>query len=229
MAKKPKDDSKPGRIKQLLTVAKVVHKANPKALPIVALIGIATIVVVVVIGWFAGSLLFSIPLAILAGVAVAMIVFGRYAQSAQYKMLDGQPGAALAILESMRGDWTVERAVTANRNMDVVHRVVGRRGVILVGEGEPSRLSGLLAAEKKRVSRVLYDVTIYDVQVGDHEGQVPIRKLQSHITKLPSNMSKAQVAEVNYRLKALPASMQAPKGPIPKGVKMPKGPKPRAK
>ena len=51
--------------------------------------------------------------------------------------------------------------------MDVVHRAVGKPGVVLVGEGSPNRLPSLLAAEKKRVSRVAFDVPIYDLQVGD--------------------------------------------------------------
>lgn len=229
MAKQPKDDSQPGRIKQMRMVAQIVHRDNPKALPLTALAAVAAIAVVLVIGFVVGSTLFTVPLAILVGVAVAMFLFGRFAQTAQYRMLEGQTGASLAILENMRGNWTVNRAVAANRNMDVVHRVIGRPGVVLVGEGDPNRLGTLLAAEKKRVARVLYDVTVYDVQVGDGEGQVPIRKLQNHIMKLPSNMSKTQISEINYRLKALPASLQMPKGPMPKGAKMPKAPKPKMK
>jgi len=59
--------------------------------------------------------------------------------------------------------------------MDVVHRAVGRAGVVLVGEGSPNRLPGLLAAEKKRVARVAFDVPIQDYQVGDGPGQIPLR------------------------------------------------------
>ena len=229
MAKKPKDDSQPGRIKQMFMVAKIVHRDDPKALPLTALAAVVAIAIVIVIGAVMHSLLFTVPLAILVGVAVGMFLFGRFAQRAQYRMLQGQPGAALAILENLRGNWTVNRAVAANRNMDIVHRVIGRPGVVLVGEGDPHGLSTLLAAEKRRVSRVLYDVTIYDVQVGESKDQVPISKLQNHVMKLPSNMSKSQISEVNYRLKALPAGMQMPKGPMPKGAKMPKAPKPRMK
>ena len=145
----------------------------------------------------------------------AMIAFGRFAQSAQYSTIAGQPGAAAAILQSMRGNWTVTPAIAANQNMDVVHRTVGRPGVVLVGEGSPTRLPSLLAAEKKRVSRVALDVPIYDLQVGDEEGQIPIRKLQRHIMKLPRNLKGPAVADLNYRLKALPQSLQMPKGPMP--------------
>ena len=128
-----------GRIKQIRMVAGIVRKANPKALPIVIGTGIGIIAIVVVIAVLIG-LYFLIPLGVLGGIAAAMILFGRFAQSAQYAAIAGQPGAAAAILQSMRGNWTVTPAIAANRNMDVVHRAVGKPGVILVGEGSPNRL-----------------------------------------------------------------------------------------
>jgi hypothetical protein len=109
----------------------------------------------------------------------------------------------------------------------VVHRAVGRAGVVLVGEGSPTRLPSLLAAEKKRVARVAYDIPIYDIQVGEGEGQIPIRKLQRHIMKLPRNLRSSAVSDLNYRLKALPQSLQAPKGPMPRTGRQPKMPRPR--
>jgi Domain of unknown function (DUF4191) len=221
------DAATPGRLKQIVMVAGIVRKANPKALPIVIGTGIGIIAIAVVIGIFTGMVAILTPLGVLLGVAGAMILFGRFAQSAQYATIAGQPGAAAAILQSMRGNWTVTPAIAANRNMDVVHRTVGRPGVILVGEGSPNRLPSLLAAEKKRVSRVAYDVPIYDIQVGDEEGQISIRKLQRHIMKLPRNLKGPAVADLNYRLKALPQSLQMPKGPVPKNARMPKAPRPK--
>ena len=172
---------------------------------------------------------FLIPLGVLVALGGAMVLFGRFAQSAQYSAVEGQPGAAAAILQSMRGNWTVTPAVSANRNMDVVHRAVGRPGVVLVGEGAPTRLGSLLAAEKKRISRVSYDTPIYDIQVGNEEGQVSIRKLQRKIMRLPRNLKPPEVSELNYRLKALPQSLQAPKGPMPRSGRMPKPPRPRTR
>jgi hypothetical protein len=225
--RKAADPTSMGRIKQIRMVAGIIRKANPKALPIVIGTGIGIIAIVVVIAVLTG-LYFLIPLGLLGGIAAAMILFGRYAQSAQYSALAGQPGAAAAILQSMRGSWTVTPAIAANRNMDVVHRTVGKPGVILVGEGSPSRLPGLLAAEKKRVARITFDeLPIYTIQVGDEEGQIPIRKLQRHLMKLPRNLKGPAVADLNYRLKALPQSLQMPKGPMPKTGRMPKAPRPK--
>jgi hypothetical protein len=208
-------------------VAGIVHKENPKALPIVALTGIGVIALFVILGLVLNLAAFLIPVGVLIALSAAMIVFGRFAQSAQYSAIAGQPGAAAAILQSMRGNWTVTPAISANRNMDVVHRSVGRPGVVLIGEGSPSRLPSMLAAEKKRIARVAYDVPIYDIQVGDEAGQVPIRKLQRHIMKLPRNLKTDAVIDLNNRLKALPQSLQMPKGPLPKTGRMPKAPKPK--
>ena len=236
MANKPagaanrKGDADPtaaGRIKQIRMVAGIIRKSNPRALPLVALAGVGVLAVFVIVGLFTGLLGLLIPLGLLLGLTVAMVLFGRYAQSAQYKAVEGQPGAAAAIMQSMRGGWTVTPAVSANRNMDVVHRAVGKPGVVLVGEGSPNRLPSLLAAEKKRVSRVAFDVPIYDLQVGDEEGQIPIRKLQRKLMRLPRNLKGPAVADLNYRLKALPQSLQAPKGPMPRTGRMPKPPRPR--
>ncbi|HEY1343432.1 MAG TPA: DUF4191 domain-containing protein [Streptosporangiaceae bacterium] len=236
MANKPraaanrKDGTDPataGRIKQIRMVAGIIRKSDPRALPIVALTGIGVIAVFVIVGLVTGLVGLLTPLGVAFGLMAAMIIFGRYAQSAQYKAVEGQPGAAAAIMQSMRGNWTVTPAVSANRSMDVVHRAVGRPGVVLVGEGSPNRLASLLAAEKKRVSRVAFDVPIYDLQVGDEEGQIPIRKLQRKLMRLPRNLKGPAVADLNFRLKALPQSLQAPKGPMPRTGRMPKPPRPR--
>jgi uncharacterized protein DUF4191 len=221
------DPAAAGRIKQIRMVAGIIRKTNPRALPLVALAGIGVIAVFVLVGIFTSLLALLIPLGVLSGLMVAMILFGRFAQSAQYAAVEGQPGAAAAIMQSMRGGWTVTPAVAANRNMDVVHRAVGKPGVVLVGEGSPNRLGSLLAAEKKRVSRVAYDVPIYDLQVGDEEGQIPVRKLQRKLMRLPRNLKGPAVADLNFRLKALPQSLQAPKGPMPRGGRMPKPPRPK--
>lgn len=219
----------PGRFQQLRMIVRILRQADPKALPIIIASALGTLALFVVIGLIFGGLWFFIPLGLMLAVLVGMVVFGQLAQRAQFRMIAGQPGAAAAVLKSMRGNWTVTEAVNGNRNLDMVHRVVGRPGVILVSEGPPSRVRPLLGAEKKRVARAAQQVPIYDVQTGTEEGQIPIEKLQRHLMKLPRNLTKPQVAELNDRLRALPQKMQMPKGPIPRGVRMPKIPKPKTR
>ena len=223
------DPAKAGRLKQIRMVASLVNQQNRKALPIIAGSAVGIIIVFVVIGLLTGTAGFLIPLGVLLGLLAAIILFGRFAQRAQYSAIEGQPGAAAAILQSMRGNWTVTPAVTANRNMDVVHRAVGRPGVVLVGEGAPSRLTGLLAAEKKKTARVAHDVPIFEFQVGDGEGQIPVSQLQRKVMRLPRNLRPAAVSDLNYRLKALQPSLQMPKGPLPKGARQPKMPRPKVR
>jgi hypothetical protein len=224
-----KTGDEPGRIRQIRMVAGIIRKTNPRALPLLAAAGLGVLAVFVVVGLIIGQLALLIPLGVLLGFLTAMILFGRFAQSAQFAAIEGQPGAAAAILQSMRGNWTVTPAIAANRNMDVVHRAVGAPGVVLVGEGSPNGLASLLAAEKKRVSRVAYEVPIYDIQVGDLPSQLDIKKLQRHIMKLPRNLKGPAIADLNFRLKALPQQMQMPKGPVPRGARMPKAPRPKTR
>jgi hypothetical protein len=210
-------------------VAGLINKSNPKAMPITIGSGLGVLAVLVVVGLLTGLAAFLIPLGVLLGLLVALILFGRYSQAAQFSAIEGQPGAAAAVLQNMRGNWTVTPGIAGNRSMDIVHRAVGRPGVILIGEGSPNRLASLLAAEKKRVARVAYEVPIYEFVIGDGEGQVPISKLQRKIMRLPRQLKPAAVSDVNHRLKALQPTLQAPKGPIPRNVRQPKMPRPKAR
>jgi uncharacterized protein DUF4191 len=223
----PADPASMGRIKQLRMVAGIVHKRDPKSLPLVGLAALGVAGVIILVGFFLGLIYEFIPLALVGGLLVAMILFGRLATSAQYAMVEGQPGAAAAVLQSLRGGFTTTPAIAANRNMDVVHRTVGKPGVILVGEGSPARLPSLLAAEKKRIARIANQIPIYDFQVGDGEGQIPIRQLNKKIMRLPRNIKGQAVAELNFRLNALPQQLQMPKGPMPRAGRMPRPPRPR--
>jgi hypothetical protein len=223
------DMASAGRLKQIRMVAGLINKSNPKAMPITIGSGLGVLAVLVVVGLLTGLAAFLIPLGVLLGLLVALILFGRYSQAAQFSAIEGQPGAAAAVLQNMRGNWTVTPGIAGNRSMDIVHRAVGRPGVILIGEGSPNRLASLLAAEKKRVARVAYEVPIYEFVIGDGEGQVPISKLQRKIMRLPRQLKPAAVSDINYRLKALQPTLQAPKGPVPKAMRQPKMPRPKTR
>ena len=223
------DMANAGRLKQIRMVAGLVHRSNPRALPIVFGSGLGTLAVLVIVGLLTNLAPLLIPLGVLLGLLVTVLLFGRFAQSAQYATIEGQPGAAAAVLENMRGNWTVTPAIAANRNMDVVHRAVGRPGVILVGEGVPSRVAPLITAEKKKTARVAHDVPIFEFQVGDDEGQIPPRKLQRKIMRLPRNLKPTAISDINHRLKAMQPTLQMPKGPIPRNIRQPKMPRPKAR
>ncbi|HEX5401401.1 MAG TPA: DUF4191 domain-containing protein [Pseudonocardiaceae bacterium] len=162
-----------------------------------------------------------LPLGVVVGALLAVIIFGRRVQRNVYSKAEGQPGAAAWALDNMRGRWNVTQAVAGTTQLDAVHRVLGRPGVILVAEGAPHRVKALLAQEKKRIARVVGDTPIYDFIVGNDEGQMPLRKLQSHIMKLPKNITPSQIDSLETRLAALASRGAAmPKGPLPQGAKV---------
>jgi hypothetical protein len=206
------------RIRQLIQAYKLTY-ARDRQLPLwMALAFVGAAAVIFLINLLAGIALFiGIPIAVVFGVLAATFVFGRRAQKAAFNQVEGQPGAAGWVLGNMRGDWRVTQGVQVNAQLDAVHRVLGRPGVILVGEGAPHRVKPLLAQEKKRVARIVGDTPIYDVILGDGEGEVPIRRLNNHLVKLPRNLSQAQVNALEKRMAALGGTKAAPlpKGPMP--------------
>jgi hypothetical protein len=207
-------------LKQAFTLTR---QNDPKLIPILLLFGLLG----AAIGWglvyaFTGSWWIPIPFAVILGSLVALIVFSRRAQSSMYAQAEGQVGAAGWLLsQQLKGDWTFTQAVAGNQNLDVVHRLVGRAGVVLVAEGAPGRLGGLIAQEKKKLSRLTGDTPIYDIRVGTGEGDVRLGKLQRSLLKLPANLSKDELAGLRKRLSALDSGrMPIPQGPMPQGAKM---------
>jgi hypothetical protein len=169
------------------------------------------------------TMLMTIPLGVVLGVLAAFAVFGRRAQRSVYRKAEGQAGAAAWALDNLRGKWRVTPGVAGTGHFDAVHRVLGRPGVIFVAEGSASRVKPLLAQEKKRTARVIGDVPIYDVIVGNGDGEVPLAKLERHLNRLPSNIGVKQLDSLESRLTALGArtgTAATPKGPMPTGAKM---------
>ena len=207
---------------QLWQAFQMQRKDDKLLLPLMigSLVGI--IAVAVLIGLLTGALVFLLPLGILLGLLVAFVIFGRRVQKSVFAKAEGQAGAAGWALDNLRGSWRVKQAVTGNAHLDAVHRVIGKPGVILVGEGSASRLRTLLAQEKKKIARVVGDTPIYDVIVGNDEGQVPLKKLERHLNKLPKNINGKRMDALESRLSALGgrSGPGMPKGPMPAGAKM---------
>lgn len=156
------------------------------------------------------------PLGVVAAITGGVTVFGRRFQHVAFAQVEGKPGAAASVVSGMRGDWKITPAVQLNRAQDVVHRAVGRPGIVLLAEGRGRGVRELLGAEVRRVRRVAGDTPVHDVIVGDGEGEVPLRKLQAHLTKLPRRLRPAEIKELDARLRALAGTaMPIPKGPVP--------------
>lgn len=153
----------------------------------------------------------SLPLAVL----LTLFFFTRQAGTAAYAAIDGQIGAGASVLMAIRKGWTTTPAVAVARNQDMVHRSVGRAGIVLTGEGSQS-VRQMMADEKKKAERFAPGVPVIEILVGNEEGRIPIRKLQRHMRRLPKKLSAHQMREVRARLKAVGGmSMPIPKGPMP--------------
>jgi hypothetical protein len=153
------------------------------------------------------------------GLLATTFFFGKIAEKAAYSSIEGQIGAAASVLNALRGAWQITPAVGVDKNQNMVHRVVGRPGIILVGEG--SRPGVLLAEQRKAHARYAQGVPIHEIVVDGVD--VTISNLQKKVKKLGKSLRPAEVTQVRNRLKALPqTALPIPKGPLPLGKKMPR-------
>lgn len=219
-------DGSLGKIAQLKESYKLTKKTDPRIGLILAGCFLLGFVPLLAIGFVIGSPIIFGLLGFMIGLLILVIVFGRRAEASAYRQIEGQTGAAAAVLNSLRAGWFVTPGVAITKNQDVVHRVVGRPGVILVSEGPASRAEGLLLREKKKTARFIPDIEIIEIQCGDDPGQVPLKKLSRQVQKQKRTLRPAQVIEVNKRLDALGTQpISAPKGPMPKSARASKGPR----
>jgi Domain of unknown function (DUF4191) len=235
MAKDPKPTAAPtdpesmGRARQFIETYKLTKKTDPQ----IGLWLIGAFVLAGAIGFAVFTLLpgkgllswvLSAVGALMFGLLAALILFGRRAQKAAYSQMEGQPGAAAAALRMLRRGWKTDPAIAFTKQQDVVHRVVGPPGIVLIGEGNPNRLRQLMASEHKKHERVAADAPVREVLVGNDAaaGQVPLQKLVRHVQKLGKDIKPAEMTDILNRLKALDAQRSAipiPKGPLPTRMK----------
>ena len=200
-------------VRQAFVATKAV---DPKLVPTLAVVCLPVLALGVVLGIVTGHWLLGTFVGLAVALLAAIVIFGRRTSVAQLGMIEGKPGAAAAVLQASRG-WRVTPAVAFTRKQDFVHRAVGRGGIVLVGEGAPARVSSLLKQERRRIARVSGDAPVHEISVGNGEGQVPLRGLQVHLTRLPRALKQADVSALDTKLKALSDNdLPMPKGPIPR-------------
>ncbi|MCW2798687.1 MAG: hypothetical protein JWQ70_159 [Aeromicrobium sp.] len=217
-----------GRLGQMRQAYKITKRSDRNIglillLTFLVVGGVMAIVMYFLFGHSTFGLITTAVFGALTGVLGAIIVFGRRAEKAAYAQVEGQVGAAAGALQMLRKGWDMKPAVAFNKNQDVIHRVVGRPGIILVGEGNPNAVRGLLAAEKKKHARIGGEtVPVLDVIVGNGEGEVKLTKLLKHVQKLPKSIKPSEMTSVLNKLKALDAMRPAapmPRGPVPTSMK----------
>jgi hypothetical protein len=227
-----------GRLKQFGYAYKVTKEVDPRLTTAMLGWGGGTAAAVFVLFFFlfGGNIIgivFAVLFALVFGGLVALSTLSRRVQRTAYQRIEGQAGAAAAVLEqSLKRGWAMTPAVQFNRQQDLVHRLIGRAGILLVGEGDPGRVTQLLTNERKAIARYLGpDVEVESVIVGDDTaaGQIPLNKLSQTLTKRGlrgrAKLTSLQVNEYQKRLAAVSSGPMAnlPKGPIPRGGRIPRG------
>lgn len=217
-AEKPRKEKKRRWYHQVWDVYTMVRENQPSITWMILGIVLAGVLVGAGVG-----LLIHYPWGITAfmglvfGLMPAMILLGRRAEFFAYKNIEGKPGAVSAALGTIRRGWNIEEEPVAvdPRHQDMVFRAVGRPGVVLISEGPAHRVSKLLEAEKRKVSRVVPNVPVVLIMEGRGEGQVPLPRLAKTVQKLKKSVPTAVVPEVSKRLRAL---HQMNRLPVPKGI-----------
>jgi len=215
----------PAKQSQLAVVKdayKLVKKDSPFATIWCLLVFVLIITFGVIIGNNLGHPIYAGFLSLPLGFLAAFFLFTRYANTAAFSSIEGQIGAGASVLMSIRRGFVTTPAVNVNRDQDMVHRVSGKAGIILVGEGGYG-VKSLIQDERRKMERFLSGVPVTEVIVGEGTGQVSIRKLQKHLKKLPKKLNTVQLREVRARLKSVGGlNLPMPKGPMPTNVRMPR-------
>lgn len=211
-----RDPNKPGRMAQIKQVYDITRQFDPSITwwligSVVLVIGVG-----LAIGFLTGHPIYAAVIAIPLALLVAMVILSRKADKVMYTQLEGQPGAAGAALRLLRRGWVIDDEPVAvdPRTQDSVFRVLGRAGIVLVGDGPSHRIEKLLTAEERKHRRFVSNAPIVLIQAGSGEGQVPMRKLAGHISRLKGKLTKEEVNQINARLKSIPGI----RAPLPKGI-----------
>ncbi|MYM18983.1 DUF4191 family protein [Brevibacterium sp. 5221] len=216
--RRPKDPSKPGRIAQMVQVYKMARKHYPAVPWLLAAAILGGAAIGVVVGLLLPPIWLWIVFGVMVGLLGAVFMLGRFAESAAFEEMRGQPGAFGAVLNTVRRSWLAEEQPVAidPRTKDLVYRATGLGGVVLLSEGPKGRTAKMLEKERKRHERVLPNVPITCIQGGEEDGQVPMSRVSSTVRKIPKKLNKAEVLVIRKRLAALGTMSTRP--PVPKGI-----------
>ena len=225
MARKSDKPQKPKRqnpFKRIASVYTTIKQIDPKVGWWMLLGFVGVLAVGVVIGLIMDSLLFTLIIAIPFAALTAMIIMSRRGERAAFAQMEGQRGASIGGLSSLRRGWYYDQepiAADATKPSEintaaVVFRALGRPGIVLLGEGPHHRVKKLFVKETKKVNRVAPGVPVHTFIVGSGEDELRPRKIRMTLTKLRPELSKEEMSVVNKRLKSLPGIRQG----VPAGV-----------
>ncbi|THV34651.1 DUF4191 family protein [Glycomyces buryatensis] len=222
MAKQQEKETFGSRLKTIGMAFKFTTQRDKLFLPLAAAAVLLPFIIVTALVIFANfSLLWFVSSLFVALLAVLIVLNTRTSKVVNQEAI-GKPGAAYALIDGMRG-WTVTPGVAAVSETQMVHRAVGKAGVVLLGEGG-GKVRKLLGQEKKRISRVVGSAPVYTFMVGETANDdFSVTEIRKRLTKLPKNIESKDANHIAKRLDALGIGMAIPKGPIPTSANAGKG------
>lgn len=177
----------------------------------VVLVALGVLVAALTHGNYVMWVITAVMLALLADMSLLSLLVRR----AMYRQIEDTAGAVAAVTTQIKRGWIVsETPLAMTREKDILWRIIGRPGVVLISEGVSSRVRPLMRQERKRINRIAQNVPVHLIEVGKAEGQVPLAKLERTLRKLPKTLTKEEVPAVSQRLNALQSTV----APIPKGI-----------
>src|SRR6476660_2371634 len=216
-SRKPKEAKakKPSRLKQIGEVFQMTRRHDPMVPWLMLLAFLGVVALSLLVGFLLDNWITGLIIGIALGALAATLILSRRAERAAFAQIENQPGASGAALGTLKRGWVTEdQPVAVNpRTQDAVFRAVGRPGVVLVSEGPTVRVKPLLDAERKRLARILPNVTVHVIESGRGEGQVPISQVAKKMGKLKNELTKTEVSTVSKRISSLGNRL-----PIPKGI-----------
>ena len=140
------------------------------------------------IGW--------LVIGIMGSITAALAILSFLARRALYAQVEETAGAVKVALSQIQRGWIIpEQPVAFTREQDLVWRP-------------------LLQSEAKRVTKVMRNVPVHQIQVGREDGQTALKDLQRALRGLKNVLTAEEVPQVSARINALRSN----EPPIPKGI-----------
>ena len=218
--KKPKGN---GMFSQFREQTKFLKEVDPQAMPLAVVFAALTFVVITVVGVFVSGLNFLgmviwVVLAIVSAYLTLLLTMTRRANTAIFKKYEDEPGrVSITVGTLTRRRWKGNNQPVAinARTKDMVFRIVGPAGVVLMAEGSKTSARALLEDERRKVQRLASGVTVHTFYTSQDGEGVPLAQLHKKVSKLKRTLNRAEINAVQNRL----ASIDSRSGlPIPKGI-----------
>ena len=220
---KKKPEKAPGLFAQFREGVNFLKVENPRAVPISIVSGVGIFLVVAVLGIFiSGGFIIGIALwvvlAIISGYLSALLFLSRSANTAVFKKYANEPGRVSLVIGSLtrRNYKGTNQPVAVNpRTKDMVFRIVGPAGVILMGDGAPTSTKAMLEDERRKVQRIVANVTVHTIFCSESGDGTPLREMEKKVKSFKRALNRQEIRAVQNRL----AAMDTRGGlPIPKGI-----------